>query len=88
VNTDGIKDEDMLVLNITFKPTPIGGFDSVDRTLRVEFIHDQNKEGVTDGSDLQTWLFANQSVFTATGVASDEVVGLGTDGEGDANTSA
>ena len=85
VNTDGIKDEDMLVLNITFKPTQIAGFDSADRTLRVEFIHDKDKVGITDGSDAQTWLFANQSVFTATGVASDEVVGLGTNGEGDAN---
>ena len=83
VNVDGIEENDVLVLNITFKPTPIGGFDSVDRTLRVEFTHSDDQIGVYD--DVYEWKFANQEVFTATGVASDEVVGLGTNGEGDAN---
>ena len=81
VNADKIEDNDMLVLNIKFQPDPIAGFESVGRTLRVEFVHDETQSDFGQ----QTWSFANQSVFTATGVASDEVVGLGTNGEGDAN---
>ena len=84
VNVDGIKDADILVLNITFKPDQIVGFESVPRTLRVEFTH---SNGHIDNQlgDVHEWKFANQEVFTATGVASDEVVGLGTNGEGVAN---
>tara|TARA_B110000046_G_scaffold72446_1_gene80219 strand:- start:2893 stop:3267 length:375 start_codon:yes stop_codon:yes gene_type:complete len=40
---------------------------------------------IVSGVDTQEWKFANQSVFTGTGGASDEVVGLGTDGAGISN---
>ena len=73
VNADGIQDLDVLVLNIKFQPDQIAGFESVDRTLRVEFIHRTIQEGLPTVQDGQ-WLFANQSVFTASGGASDEAV--------------
>ena len=84
MNADGIKDQDMLVLNIKFTPDPIVGFVSEDRTLRVEFVHIEEREG-SDLHDGEEWKFANQSVFTATGGASDEVDGLGFDNLGGAN---
>ena len=77
VNPDGIKSGDMLVLNVSFVPTPVVGFETKTRTLRVEFIHDESKR-------CTTWSFANQVVYTATGVASEDVAGGGLDDEGTA----